>query len=477
MFVALERFLQYINVGLLFAMVGVYYCCGNNEYINFYTIVLAVILILQVLLFLQYSIKRNSIILTVLSFVLTFFYIFRVITLNYVPFSNVFNRYLYTSNDINNCLLYILFANLFLFIGVYLSHTKKTEKLSPYSEKIKCNKIIFLLFVSIILTFSSIYDDSLALILINYLTLFFLNARYLILACVIYLLFNEKKIDKRVRVYLYALIMLYVVASMFAGSRQAIFSIVIFFIIASFSVFGKILVKWKYILASIMLIPLMIVMFLFATLLRQNDMAGGSLNDKIEILNNNFASSSGFTESDFKFFLVPIFDRIGFLDYATEIVTQKERYSVVINTGYYFQSIIDNVLTPGFNVFGTPKASNALIFIYENKGTPTHEEVASRYQSDQFTLYGELYCLFGLWLSLPLFTVIGYLFNKILSKSCSNYRDYLIKGGAILIWYVWVNSFGIDWLILDILSLAVSGWFVLFILKLKCTTNAIKCKC
>ena len=71
--------------------------------------------------------------------------------------------------------------------------------------------------------------------------------------------------------------------------------------------------------------------------------------------------------------LPPIFNRAGFFDYSAEIIAHSDRYKEEFNLATYAKSIIDNLLTPGFDVYDQPKISNALQFIYADLGKPSKE--------------------------------------------------------------------------------------------------------
>ena len=160
-------------------------------------------------------------------------------------------------------------------------------------------------------------------------------------------------------------------------------------------------------------------------------------------------------------FLSPVFDRMGFLDYSTDLIHYAPLYSKVVNVKYYFMSIVDNVFTPGFDVFNVPKVSIALHFIHDNIFLIDKNFADNQgYFSSELTMYGEMFCLFGLF-SLIIFFLIGYFLQYFILLKLKNNFDTVLKNGIILfLFYIFINSFGLDWLVLDILSLFMAYYIL-----------------
>lgn len=464
---SLESILKYINILFLFLMYGVYFVHGQNEYINLNTILLSSVLIFQIQFFLSYAARSGKYILSIVSLVLIFFYVLRVITLNYIPFSNVFNRYNYTCSDVNHTILYIVFANLFLFIGVKLVPYRKFQEIPVQSNtKYQTGNVIILLLFAFFLAFSSYLKNSFLVKISGFITALFFNASYILLACLVYLFYFKNVLSKKVLRFFYFIICIFVFFSALLGSRQAVLVIGMYLIFVLYSVFGKVRIKIRYLVLILCCLPLAISLFSWATLIRQEDMRNGSLQNKLELI-EKMDLFSNVNSENVKLVLAPVFDRIAFLDYATEMITQKQTYSSVINLPYYFKSIVDNVLSPGFNVFNVPKVANSLIFIYDNRGTPSHKLVEAYYQSDQLTMYGEIYCLFGRWFSLIIYIFIGIIFTRLIHNKASSFPQLLYKCLVLNLFYIWFNSFGIDWLLLDIVSLTVTYYIFIYLMKSK----------
>ena len=140
------------------------------------------------------------------------------------------------------------------------------------------------------------------------------------------------------------------------------------------------------------------------------------------------------------------------------LIKNKEQYNKFINVGYYIKSIIDNVLTPGFNIFNTPKVSHAIPSIHSDYSLLTQEDIiGAGYQSNMLTIYGEYYALFGGYPALFFFFIFAYIFKR--SYLLITNRDpFLYNLYRVLILYVYyqcINSFGMDWIIFDLLRISV----------------------
>jgi len=86
--------------------------------------------------------------------------------------------------------------------------------------------------------------------------------------------------------------------------------------------------------------------------------------------------------------LPKIFDRVGFLDFSSEIIANSKHYSNVINMTSYGKSIVDNIFTPGFDVYDQPKISNSLRFVYNPVTTYTTLDYAIMiYNKNYFYIY------------------------------------------------------------------------------------------
>ena len=79
------------------------------------------------------------------------------------------------------------------------------------------------------------------------------------------------------------------------------------------------------------------------------------------------------------------------------------------------------------------------------------------YQSDQFGIYGEFYALFG-YASLPLFFITGFLLKRIYVRLNREnpFELAMMRVIVLSIFVKIVNSYGIDWTIIETVPLAAA---------------------
>jgi hypothetical protein len=245
-----------------------------------------------------------------------------------------------------------------------------------------------------------------------------------------------------------------VVIQTLTGSRAAILSVINYIIFAQLAVYDNLKVKKIYLVFGAVLLPIMILIFAVSTFLRPRLENRGNIGGETFEVLKEFDIADTITDGS-DLVLKQVFDRIGFLDYCAETISNTDKYSGIFNPWYYFKSIVDNILTPGFTVFDTPRTSNAIVFVYNEKGAPSLSKVHEAYQSDEFTLYGEFYALFGKWFSLIPIFFLGFFFKRIYLNLNQNniYQFYLKRAIILFVFYSTLNSFGLDWILLDVVAI------------------------
>jgi len=158
-------------------------------------------------------------------------------------------------------------------------------------------------------------------------------------------------------------------------------------------------------------------------------------------------------------------------------MAHKKNYESIFTFSNYYKSIIDNVLTPGFDIYDIPKASLSLIFKYKplfqedmiTKSFITHRAI---YNSDQITLYAEAKALFG-WYSLFFLYLFACLLSWIYFKKGNNSNELssmLIRGLTLLFFVRLFNSFGFDWTLAELLPyFFISSIFLFFVNRVHVT--------
>jgi hypothetical protein len=451
----LNKILQIFNIVILTLLWDAYFKNENGLYVDFTTILLGTALSLQIGIFLFFEKKKRDPFVLLLCLQMIIYFLLRILTLVYYEFSFVFQRYPFTPENLNNALIFILAANLFLYLGLTINKLRpnifnKTLNTRP----INTNLVIVLIAIGYFVAFYQKLGLGFLGGILEVVKSLFINLGTMLFMAIVFILIFKGRIDKKTKNIVLIGIFGLVLLQTLTGSRSAILTVINYLIFALLAIYDHIKVDKKYLVLGGILLPVMIVIFAVTTYLRPR------LENRAEIGNETFQVLKEFDLHEVvvegsDLVLAEVSDRIGFLDYCAETISNSDKYSSIFNLKYYFESIVDNVLTPGFTVFDTPRVANATNFIYNEKGTPSLARVAEAYQSDEFTMYGEFYALFGGWFSLIPIFFTGYFFKKIYFNVKQNniYTYYLKRAIILYVFYSLLNSFGLDWMLLDIISI------------------------
>jgi len=444
----------------------------NNEYIDRNTIVLALVLAAQTHLALAMERRRRDPFVILLVFTMIFYFSLRIVTLALYPFSSVFLRYSYGPANSNFALTFIIAANVFLYAGLWCVRSRqnifiRSEAWIPTSP----TRIVVLMLVSIIYSYlSGVYwtpDDMPRIV--GFVGIFVSPVIILQMALSYFILFR-RSMNRMAALLIATLIVLEVAAHTLAGSRSGITTLLQNTMVAMLAIWSCIQVKRKVFIVSCALAPVVLVLligaFTLSTYNRSHKDAVGSVDlvRAVELAGEATTEIGADTELDI--LLPPIFDRAGFFDYSAEIIANRDQYGEVFKLSSYAKSIVDNLLTPGFDVYDQPKASNALQFIYEDLGTPSKEMVSESYQSDQFGIYGEFYGLFG-YGSLPLFFLAAFLLKRGYVRLTNN-SPFVFAMKRIVVLSVFIkiiDSYGMDWTIIETVPLVASVFLYTFFFR------------
>jgi hypothetical protein len=447
--------LQIANWVILILLWYSYVRNGDGLYVNFNTVLLGTVLSVQIGIFLFFERKKRDPFVLLLCLQMTIYFLLRIVTLITYEFSNVFKRFPFTAENLNHALIFILVANLVFYGGLTINSLRpsiftKSLKAVP----VKTHLVIVLIAIGYFITFyQKIGLGFLERIMVLAQSLF-VNLGTMMFMTIVFLLLFKDRIDSRAKKIIFFGIVAMVILNTLTGSRAAILIVINYIIFTLLAIYDHIKVEKKYLVLGGVLLPIMIVIFALSTFLRPRLENRGAIgNDTFEVIKEFDIKEVVVEGSDVV--LMGVFDRIGFLDYCAETMSNSDEYAGIFHPWYYFKSIVDNVLTPGFNVFDVPRAANATTFVYNQMGTPTISKAAESYQSDQFTLYGEFYALFGKWFSLIPIFFVGFFFKSVyLNLSQNNiYLFYLKRALILFVFYSTLNSFGLDWILLDALAI------------------------
>lgn len=457
--VDLNSILKWLNGIFCFLFILSYLNNGPTKYVNSYTIIIGVLLSFQIGFFLFIEKRRRDPFLILLCFQMVAFFILRILTLSLDFYSVVFDRFPFNANNLNYALVFIICANFSLFAGLSLNN-KKLSKINPIdeikSEPYKTYTVVIVLFIGYMLAFAGILNLVAIGAVFNILSGLFIKLSVILFMILLYMFVFKNKLNKTTFIILSFGLILFILIQTLTGSRSAIISIINLSIFSLLAIHSCIKIKKWTIAGLVVLVPLMVSFFLIATFLRPRLQENRTVigKDTFEVLSD--FNIIEIIKEDTYLLLSPIFDRIGFLDYTAETIANSEKYKSILSVQYFLKSIIDNVVTPGFDVFDVPLESNAMRFLYLPEfGTPLKSNVTPEsYHSDEFTFYGEFYVMFGKWFSLIPIFFIGFIIKRIYFKITDKYEYFAIfkRGIVIAIFYTLLNSFGIDWLLLDLLG-------------------------
>ena len=435
---------------------------GGNDYVNGFTLALLCILALENILFLTVKKTKRDPFFIIISLTLLAFYELRVASLLYEPWSSVMMRYLSGHREVNYALFFIIFSNLAICFGLIVGSKGKSQKHIILEEKsiaVNPRPSLILLSAAIVCNYYSHAVGGIIGRLAVYINTYVLPVSVILLLSLVYFIENYVKIG-RIFVYFFGLCIAVVVgASFIAGSRSPLmmlFFISFFALIATKNAIG---INKKMVFLLVLCIIGSFFIWIGATYLRTFSSSGGVFSKRQLFLVSE--SRYSLEERDFKSNIVPLLDRMGFLDCTADAMAAEKYYRSVINPVYYVKSIIDNTLTPNFDVFGVPRASMATTGIYDSGYATDHDALLTSYQSNMFTLYGELYVLsYGYFVfALVLFFILSFMISRYYSKISHGKSGKESNKKAIILYlfFILFNSFGCDWFASTLLSTLIGA--------------------
>jgi hypothetical protein len=443
---------------------------GGNEYTDGLTPVLGVLLCVQNIVALALEARRRDPFVILLVFFMTFYFALRIFTLILYPFSGVFERFEYTPGDTDYALAFIIVANLFLYAGLRVVHFNdnlavdvgRWRASSPFRAG-----ILLMMAVGFGYFSSNYWTPENIPRVLNFLVLFISQHIIILMALSYYILFR-RSFSLLAAVMLAFLVVAEIVLSVLFGSRSAIVTTIQSVMMVGLGITGYIKIRASYLALGVLSLPLLVLLagasFLIATHNRVSKDTGEKFNVSRAVEFSREGARSLGDESSLEVLLPPIFARGGFFDFAAELIAHREEYASIFQPSTYYKSIVDNLLTPGFDVYDQPRIANALEFVYDNMGDPSKEIAEEFYQSDQLEIYGEFYAMYA-WASLPLFFLVSWLIKRtyVRLKAPNPYSLTMKRVVLLFIWVEIINSFGLDWLAYEVFPLVVAifmwRWF------------------
>ena len=440
------------------SVVAVFSFIGPTTYVNEYTMLITSTFGILILFIVRDSKKENNQLLVVLSWWCLFFYIIRVITLNYTDYSNCLKRCDATATDVNIALVIGIISVICLWVFMRFSRCdrSKNTRLAIRYDHTNVNRALIVYWIAFVINIIAEYElplSGIASIVRN----FILNINDLLYLFLAYVILVWKEIKNKEKKWVLISLVAYVAFVTLNGSRAGFYNIakMLFFIFLSL---GFSNIRKKYIYGLGVLLPVMFAFFIYSSFMRQMNMQKSSLSEKIELVGQ---ASEYAKELDTKLLLGPVFDRIGFLDMTTEMVANSNHLKKYVNFETEFKSIIDNALSPGFDLFDAPKISNIISNSYEFGSNVLFSKTANSkedYHSDELTAFGEAYLLFNVPLCFVFLSVVGIILHKIWKKAISynNEKTVFLKSMCLYLFELFLSSYGFDWLMLYIVCFVIT---------------------
>jgi len=442
-----SSFLMWGNAAVAAAILVLFFFRGQNDYVNVYTACLSLAFAAQTHFFLSVTRKSPDPFLLLLVIHAICFYEFRVATLLWDPWSMVLVRNPLSAADLNDCLIFVIMANMAVFLGLAIRPDNSQETISSRpsaNASVRVFVPVFLFFIAIILEpgFKALEG------LNGYLGVV-LNSEVMLLFSIVLLILYYGAMSRWQKILILCVVLGFIACRASTGSRSAILLFLFFSFCAWFAVKGHVVFKKKLYAAVAIAVLCSVLLFIPATLMRPG-----------------YSSVPYSQRKPVRY--QTILDRIGFLDMSTDMIANSLRYGQVVNFEYYFKSIIDNGLTPGFNIFDAPKAANAISYVYREKPGLSLKAVTSLYQSDMLTLYGEAYILFGPLAGLAWIFALSFLFQAVYRRLDGGdpFRSAALRAAILVIFYTYfLESLGMDWLVVFIVRGIVPYFILLYVVS------------
>jgi len=476
-FYDLNSLLIFANIVICGTVVYLYGTKDGNTPVNVFTIVLVCIFAMENIGMLSYEKKMNNPFIIILVLVTTVFYMLRVATIIHIPASvSLYEEtFVPSANELNYTLTFIFLSNAVMFLGFYLGgkNIATQNKVTCEDDNVpKIRNAIVLILILIFIDFSNVSSTELFGRFTGYIQYIF-NRHTILLFTFTMLVYHYNKISLRNLMLFMVLTIAVVILTTLSGSRSSILSVAMLLLMSVLAVKQRIMISKKIIIICLILIPLSFILFATATLKRQ---LGITANVSVEQL---YAAKESeiFDFDNIEHLLVNIYYRLGYLNWSADLIANTEKFATIINSQYYFKSIIDNVLSPGFDVFNTRKASLALSYVNTGQNIPDDvHEVSQSYLSSQMGIYGEYYVLFYGYPALVVFFFLAFMIQRIYVnfKSKNNFRYYLYTAVMLNLFYLHLNSYGIDWFAMDVVTSIITVFlFVRFYDSKRCKKNIL----
>ena len=470
-----NRLLILSNYGILLINTIFYFKFGGNRYVNLVSIGICFLLFFEVNIILNYEKKKRNPFIIITVFIVVFFYLTRIATLLWEPYSQAMVRYNVDVSSVNTLLLCLFLSIGAIFFGSYLGYytkRKSFKKITDYKNERHINKrkdirppissaVILFLFVAanikffltnIFFHFNNNIKGELSFIINNIDSIF--SFWPILIFVFIYLILYKKFLPKRVLFNFVFFILSFIFLKFIFGSRSSGYTIIILYIICSLAIYNRILLDWKLIVLSVLLIIFTSITFNYVSFLRRQKHEYDHNFSSLSYIINYATDTDLIFDNYWKHNAIKLFDRVGFIDKPASFIGRSEDCRKIVNFKYYLKSLADK-LSPGIDFFDTRFACVAIRTVYLEIPVSS----IKTYTSDQFSIFAEYYLLFGKYLAIIFIFAGAFIFGwlyKFIDYG-HPYFSNVKKAFVLFIFYqFWLNSFGTDYAVQQIIMLIIS---------------------
>lgn len=434
--------------------------CHNHvvsTYVNTTSALLGMVLIVINMGMVYDAEKHNNMPLLILQFWTLFHIVFRIITLFLTDYSTPLRRCFTNIYDMNVYISLMIVGILFLWLGLHyvkvgFCNTNDPVLYNKLTYRRALNLWWFTFALSLISRIGLPGIGGIATLLLD----FVFNSLLILVMMSIYAMSVWKSLDRKQHAEVIIAFVLYALLMTFGGSRSGFYWIIMMAMFVCLAI-GVKRIPIKVIIGGVMMLPLLIFAFIYATYMLELDASQLSYSEKINMISLAYEHID---EMDTEQTWGRVFDRIGFLDMGAEMYMSQDLLNNYVTVWNEFKALIDGI-TPGFDVFDQSKASRMITAAYNyppNVVVSRSALLNTPYQSDELTLFGEAILLFGIPLFIVFLILVGVVFRRLWLKGLKNksISNIIIRTTTIYMFYVLLSSYGIDWFLNDVVVLLIT---------------------
>ncbi|MBK69567.1 MAG: hypothetical protein CMF54_07245 [Legionellales bacterium] len=406
---------------------------------------------------------KENILLKILIFHFFIFYIFRI-PFSIIQDNQIFDIRYVNQIEIKNSIINLIFQYISIYVAIFvvnpqINFNSSDKGLKDVDQNLAIINFILVLTLSIMFLnflfnlFGTINYDNYS----KYLAILFniFNSKRLSIVfftLIFFVLIKDYKI-KNLKYLIFIFIIIYIIDTIYlAGSRSGILHLCLLLYLLSLYYLKLEKISLKLIIISILFLPIILISYFLSTVFKALSMKQirhtFNHQDPIDFFTNMF-------DEFFSIIFIGGTDRIAYLNFYIEKLSNKRMYENIINLNYYFKSFVDRV-TPGIDFFNVPLAAKDMQRSFSNKAfeegllsEPWNLQITN---SEQITIFAESQILYGHFSILFYFTFFFIL--KIVSKIFKNTNiiyQQLINSFIFVLFFDWITGFGLDFFSINVI--------------------------